>query len=63
MPADFDSKEPAHLIPWISDNWTSHFKWRGEGAMSDEERAKLKEFVRKAHQSGRLVRFQIKYNF
>ena len=56
-PADLDSKEPAYLIPWISESWSSLFKWRGEGPMPEEERAKLKELVRKAHQGGRLVRF------
>lgn len=54
---DLDSQEPAHLIPWISDRWTSVFKWRGEGRMPDAERARLKEIVAKAHARGRLVRF------
>jgi hypothetical protein len=54
---DLDSTEPAHLIPWISDRWSAHFRWRGQGAMPQEERAKLKEFARKAHARGRLLRF------
>jgi Glycerophosphoryl diester phosphodiesterase family len=56
-PADLDSKDPAHLIPWISESWTTLFKWRGEGPMPENERTKLKDLVGKAHQSGRLVRF------
>jgi hypothetical protein len=55
--SDLESREPAHLVPWISDNWTNLFRWRGVGPMPEDERAKLKEFVAKAHQHGRLVRF------
>jgi hypothetical protein len=55
--SDLDSKVPAHLMPWISDRWTAHFRWLGKGPMPPEERAKLRRLVRKAHQSGRLVRF------
>jgi hypothetical protein len=55
--ADLDSSEPAHLMPWLSDRWSAHFRWRGQGKMPDEEQAKLKELVRKAHQHHRLVRF------
>jgi hypothetical protein len=55
--SDLESREPAHLVPWISDNWTNLFRWRGVGPLPEDERAKLKEFVAKAHQHGRLVRF------
>ena len=55
--ADLDSTDPAHLMPWISDRWTSHFRWRGDGPMPKEERTKLDEIVRKAHHRGRKVRF------
>jgi len=54
---DLDSSEPAHLMPWISDSWPSLFRWRGDGPMPEDERAKLKAIVRKAHEHGRLVRF------
>ena len=56
-PSDVDSKKPADLIPWISDNWSNTFRWRGKSAFAEEERAKLKELVRKSHEAGRLVRF------
>jgi hypothetical protein len=56
-PPDLDSSAPAHLIPWISARWGAVFHWQGEGSMPEEERSRLKEFVRKAHQQGRLVRF------
>jgi hypothetical protein len=54
---DLGSKAPAHQMPWISDRWTAHFRWQGEGPMPAEEHAKLRALVQKAHQSGRLVRF------
>ena len=41
--SDLDSSKPAHLMPMISDRWSSHFKWRGEGTMPKEERKKLEE--------------------
>jgi hypothetical protein len=54
---DVNSEVPAHLMPWVSDNWTKLFTWKGEGKLSGEERTKLADFVRSAHKHGRLVRF------
>ena len=54
---DLESDAPAHLMPWISDNWRNHFRWRGEGPMSDEEKGKLAEVVKQAHARGRKLRF------
>ncbi|MDA0638930.1 phosphatidylinositol-specific phospholipase C/glycerophosphodiester phosphodiesterase family protein [Nonomuraea sp. MCN248] len=45
------------LIPLISDNWTNHFTWTGEGAMPEAERAKLRSIVATAHRDGQRVRF------
>ncbi|MGN9836947.1 phosphatidylinositol-specific phospholipase C/glycerophosphodiester phosphodiesterase family protein [Nonomuraea sp. H19] len=47
----------ASLIPLISDNWTNHFTWRGEGEMPAAERAKLRQIVATAHRDGQRVRF------
>ena len=44
-------------MPMISDRWSSHFKWRGVGEISPEEREKLRSIVKRAHASGRRVRF------
>lgn len=55
--SDLDSRLPAHVMPMISDNWPSHFTWRGVGAIPDVERRKLREIVQKAHAAGRVVRF------
>ncbi len=54
---DLDSDAPADLIPWISSNWATAFKWRGKGEIPEPEKTKLKEIVAKAHQHGRRVRF------
>jgi hypothetical protein len=56
-PADLDSDAPVHELPWISTSWRPLFRWQGEGSMPAAERAKLKEFVDKAHRHGRKVRF------
>jgi hypothetical protein len=48
---------PSGLVPLISDNWTLHFTWRGEGEMPARERQKLERLVRRAHDQGRRVRF------
>lgn len=55
--ADLQSTAPAHLIPLISENWKSLFKWRGGGPMPDDQRKKLLDIVTRAHEAGRRVRF------
>ncbi|MCY2980565.1 MAG: phosphatidylinositol-specific phospholipase C/glycerophosphodiester phosphodiesterase family protein [Planctomycetota bacterium] len=55
--SDLDSDEPASLLPLISDNWSLHFRYRGDGEMSETDRTKLREIVAKAHSKGRRVRF------
>src|SRR5262249_11113479 len=54
---DLDTDAPSHLVPWVSESWTVLFKWDGTGAMPDDERKKLREFVARAHKQGRKVRF------
>ena len=56
-PKDLDANPPAELVPWVSDAWKNHFKWDGTGDMPDAERTKLREYVAKAHEQGRKVRF------
>lgn len=55
--ADLDSDAPVSLIPWISAEWRSAFKWNGQGPMPDDERGKIQTIVQKAHEKGRKVRF------
>jgi hypothetical protein len=54
--ADLDGKDPADLMPWISDRWGALFKWNGEGEMPAAERSRLQEMVRKSHAQGKLLR-------
>ena len=54
---DLNGDAPAHLIPWVSDNWKLHFKSDGTGALPDAERTKLRDLVAKAHKQGRKIRF------
>lgn len=54
---DLDSAASPNFIPWISSNWSSTFKWRGDGAMPADEKQKLQDIVTKAHARGRKVRF------
>lgn len=55
--SDLDSDVPAHLMPLVSDRWGAHFKWRGRGPISDEDREKLEDAVAKAHAHRRRIRF------
>jgi hypothetical protein len=55
--SDLDSDSPSHLMPWISDNWRNHFRWRGDGPISDLEQKKLSDLVKAAHARGRKIRF------
>lgn len=45
------------LYPLISDNWNSHFRWRGDGEISDDELKKLRGIVKSTHDEGRRLRF------
>lgn len=54
---DLDSEAAPDVMPLISDRWTSHFRWRGDGPMPTDERRRLEHIVRQAHDRGRLVRF------
>jgi hypothetical protein len=55
--SDLQSELPAHLMPLISDNWRSHFRWRGNGPMPMDERDKLQHIIQTAHAKKRRVRF------
>lgn len=55
--SDLQSDEPSWLIPLISDNWLLNFRYRGNDAMPEEERARLASIVKQAHDKNRRVRF------
>jgi hypothetical protein len=54
---DLETNPPPSLFPLVSDNWTKEFQWRGQGALPEAERAKLKQLVSRAHTQGRRIRF------
>lgn len=54
---DLESDAPFSLVPFISDNWQTHFTWRGAGPLPEEERQKLAGLVERAHGQGRRIRF------
>ncbi len=55
--SDLDGAFTAELMPLISDRWTSHFSWRGEGNISSGEHERLRGLVRKTHRRGQRIRF------
>ena len=55
--SDLGQAESRHFMPWISDSWRSHFKWRGNGDLTEGERAKLANIVKSAHADGQKIRF------
>jgi hypothetical protein len=54
---DLENGPPADLMPLVSDNWTSHFTWRGNGPIPAAERAKLQALAKTAHAQNRRLRF------
>ena len=54
---DLESNPSPHLVPLVSDNWRSHFRWNGDGPFPAEEKEKLRALVARAHQQGRRIRF------
>lgn len=55
--SDLGQAVSPHFMPWISDSWRSHFKWRGKGELSTAEQVKLKRIVEQAHNCEQKVRF------
>lgn len=55
--SDLDDASNSDVMPLVSDNWSSHFHWGGEGEFPAEERQQLESFVAKAHDQGRRLRF------
>lgn len=54
---DLDSTESSELVPLVSDNWFHHFSWAGGlEPMPPDQRAKLRDFVQRAHVRGRRLR-------
>jgi hypothetical protein len=56
-PEDLERSDPPHLIPWISTDWKSQFRWRGVGPLPLEERQRLEGLVSRCETQGRQLRF------
>jgi len=54
--ADLETPASPHFMPLVSDNWTTHFQWRGSGPLPEAQKQKLKQLVGKAHQQGKRLR-------
>lgn len=54
---DLGKTLPGDFMPLVSDNWNSHFTWKGQGEFPEDQRAKLKSIVAKAHAENRMLRF------
>lgn len=54
---DLDKNYSAELVPWMSEQWTKLFKWKGKGPISADDKKKLLEIVARSHEQHRLVRF------
>ncbi len=55
--SDLESEYSVPLLPLISDNWSLHFRWRGEGEIPAQELEKLNRLIDTIHQQKRRVRF------
>lgn len=56
-PEDLEGKDPATLIPLVSDSWSPTFDWSGTGAFPADKLARIRDLIAKAHKQGRKVRF------
>ncbi len=54
---NLESGIPATLMPLVSDDWSSYFKWNGIGVMPKAEKKKLQELAAKSKINGYLLRF------
>ncbi len=54
---DFNNNCSPLLHPWISDDWSNHFEWRGLGEFPAAEEKKLAHLVERAHANGQMIRF------
>jgi hypothetical protein len=55
--ADLEDTSARPWMPLISDRWTAHFRWMGEGELPQEERQRLEEVVAQCHAQGKRLRF------
>jgi glycerophosphoryl diester phosphodiesterase len=56
-PSELYDDETVKRVALISDNFRSYARWDGTGEISDDDKAKLKRIIKRAHQAGRPIRF------
>ncbi|MSU33616.1 MAG: hypothetical protein EXS36_00590 [Pedosphaera sp.] len=54
---DLDANPSPHLFPLVSDSWRPTFAWMENEVLPEADRTRLREFVRRAHEQGRRIRF------
>ena len=54
---DLEARHPVALMPWISEQWTKFFQWKGVDPIPLDERKKLDDYVAQVHQQGKQLRF------
>jgi hypothetical protein len=55
--ADLGKSLPLSFMPLVSDNWNSHFTWKGQGEFPEEQKEKLKSIISQVHGENRRLRF------
>lgn len=55
--SDLSKGYSADLMPWVSEDWSDHFKWDGTGPFTSEMQATLTLMAMQVHEQGRLIRF------
>lgn len=56
-PSELYDEETAKRVALISDNFRSYARWDGTGDVPDDDKAKLKRIIKRAHETGCPVRF------
>jgi alkaline phosphatase len=56
-PSELYDEETAKRIALISDNFRSYARWDGNGDVPDDDKAKLKRIIKRAHDTGCPIRF------
>lgn len=54
---DMDRGFSTEFMPWVSESWSSLFKWIGKGEIPPDQIEKLRSTVARIHAQGRKVRF------
>jgi glycerophosphoryl diester phosphodiesterase len=53
---DLDEPASPAFIPLISDSWSEHFTWKGNGPLAEGDRTRLRDIVSKTHAQKRELR-------